>query len=215
MTIPQPPSGAESFDCAFDATTNNLAITYNEHNGPYYVAIYSSPYNGQPSIYSDLNMRYVKYAAYDAAGDLFVDGQDERYCECRIFELPKNSSKLIELQRNSQLTAGPLQWDGQHMTMVVQSVIYRFSVSGRSVTVVGKTAYERAATSDFFTIQGNTAIGRAMHRGNSGKRFLGFWHYPHGRKPIRGNSSIWDARGKRRRNLCRSRIRCSVALAHS
>lgn len=185
VTIPEPSSG-ESFDCAFDSSTNDLAITYNEDNGPYYVSIYKSPYDGGPSNYTDSNLRYIKYAAYDADGDLFVDGQDENGCECRLFELPKGASNFIELQRNYQLTAGPLQWDGQYMTMAVQSVLYRFTVSGSSVTVVGKTAYQKVTSGDAFAIRGNTAMGWVLHKGVAGKfRHIGFWRYPKGTKPFR------------------------------
>ena len=93
-TIKKPPSSPVSVDCAFDPTTDDLAITYDKYLGQRYVAIYSEPYDGSPTIHADTGMKAVKYAAYDADGDLFVDGQRVDGCECLLDELPKGSSEL-------------------------------------------------------------------------------------------------------------------------
>lgn len=184
LTIAQPPS-AETFDCAFDPTTNNLAITYNGGSDNSWVSVYSSPYDGSPTEYSDPGMTYIQWAAYDATGDLFVDGENASGGEILVDELPKGSSSFIELKPNQELAPiGPLQWDGRYLTMTVQNVIYRFTVSGSGLKVIGKTAYDHLPESDTFTILGSTAFGRGLHDGRSGGRHLGFWRYPNGRKPF-------------------------------
>lgn len=186
-TIPQPGS-VQSLDCAFDPTTDDLAITYYNdfYDNSNYVALYKKPYNHRPKKYRDKGMIFMAHAAYDANGDLFVDGEDSHYCSCLIDELAKGSDKLTELQENPELGPGLLRWDGQYMTVTPTNAIYRFTVSGSTVTVVGKTLYDKVTNPDGFAIQGNTAMGWVLHRGVKGKeRHVGFWRYPYGQKPFK------------------------------
>ena len=177
----------ETQDCAFDPVTDDLAITYWDDNPSLHswVSIYKPPYDGTPTEYSDAGMPFMLYDAYDASGDLFVDGQDTLGCECLYDELPKGSKTFIEFE-DSQLGAGSLRWDGQYMTVTWPNVIYRFTVSGSMLTVVGKTAYEDVTRDDGFNMHGNTAMGWALHKGLQGKgRHIGFWHYPNGDEPFK------------------------------
>jgi len=188
VTIAQPPS-AETIDCALDPATNDLAITYSvAGSNDNWVAVYKSPYNGSPKAYSDPGMAYMQFAGYDADGDLFIDGESSPSgCECLVDELAKGSGKLIELQKNEALApVGPLSWDGQYMTMTVENVIDRFTVSGSTVTVVGKTSYNDVTSGDSFAFQGSTAIGRVLYKGADRKlRHIGFWQYPNGQNPFK------------------------------
>lgn len=188
-TIPEPGThSVSSIDCAFDPTTDDLAITYNDdiYDGRNWVALYKKPYNHRPKKYRDKGMIFIDHAAYDANGDLFIDGEDGRYCSCLIDEIAKGSDKLTELQENPELGAGSLRWDGQYMTMTPTSTINRFTVSGSTVTVVGKTLYDKVTNPEGFAIQGNTAMGWVLHKGVKGKeRHIGFWRYPYGQKPFK------------------------------
>jgi hypothetical protein len=72
------------------------------------------------------------------------------------------------------------------MTMTIRDVIYRFAVSGSSVSVVGKTRVKDAPIDADFAIQSGMAVGRASKVGNGQRngRWLGLWAYPTGGKPV-------------------------------
>jgi hypothetical protein len=170
-------------DCAFDPTTGNAAgsLWNEEECCEPVVAVYKSPSN--PVLYSDPNMAWASFLAYDNTGNLFFDGVGVNY-QYMLDELPKGSSKPIELAINKQI--GPmlsLAWDGEYITVMDSSTIYRLSVSGSTATVVGHTTLEKLPKghySNAYEIVDGVVIGIAKYGRGS---YLALWHYPSGGKP--------------------------------
>ena len=96
---------------------------------------------------------------------------------------------LVELRRRSKTfesiavsqaidTPGQVQWDGKDLAIgdsgLAPSVAYRFSISGRKATEVGRKTLDGTTSVRQFWIAGDTLVGPDF-RGNAG-----FWRYPAG-----------------------------------
>ncbi len=177
----------DPFACSVDPTTGNLAVTeYGHLNSiPDSVAIFSSP-SSLPTQYFNPLFIYV-YCAYDARGNLFVDGYDDRRT-FKIVELPKGSSNFekIVLDKKFQI-AGNLAWDGSHMALSNgRKMIYRLLFSGTRGRTVGSTAIDRVKYHlRLFSFQGGMVIvPNVTHEGSIfGKGTPQFYDYPAGGKP--------------------------------
>jgi hypothetical protein len=187
----EPPTGYYSSDAAFDPTTNNIAVTVAEDGerskgGAVYV--YTS-LSGTPTKYV-LSVLAPSFLGYDGQGNLFVDGADISDGEWTLMELPKGGSTFTTITLNQAFKSmSGIQWDGQYITLTDRTTIYRLQISGSTGAVVGGTSL-KGAFSDLgnfhnFWIQGSTVIGPASVPGQQNSKYLGFWDYPQGGKPIR------------------------------
>ena len=148
----------ESYDGAFDPTTNNIALTVGPigHFGGY-VAVYRTPWS-RPTKYRDPHFDYLSYLGYDGQGNLFVDGLGKGGVSL-LAELPKGSSTFTDITLNKPLRElGTIQWDGTYITVQNRKAIYRLQVSGSSGTIEGKTPL-KGAFGTGFCIHGDTVIG--------------------------------------------------------
>ena len=172
-------------DCAFDPTNGNIAASLSSDHHQPILNIFSPSSKGVS--YSDPDMDAAWFVAYDANGNLFVDG-DGRTSGWLLDELPKGSNALVELSLSKQI--GPmlsLQWDGAYMTVMDSTTIYRFSVSGSNATVIGETTLNEVEKGHFNTayeIAGDTVIGIA-HEGKGKGQSLALWRYPKGGNPYK------------------------------
>jgi hypothetical protein len=129
--------GQNPISCAVDPKSGNLAVTNQtgyDHQGT--VAIYEHA-SGSPQLYNDSrNIYWFYYCAYDASGDLFVDGTQFPYSfpvgQFQYAELPEGTSTFTNLTLQPSKTikwAGGIQWDGAYMTLANpdKGVIYRLS----------------------------------------------------------------------------------------
>jgi hypothetical protein len=176
-----------SFDVAGDPTSSNIAISMNrlQSQAPGgYVAVWASPTRGASTFWAQ-SFATLQYMAYDASGNLFLDGIPYTGGGSLLAECPKNQSTFVNLSFPKSLqTYGSLEWDGKYMTMASGDKIYRFTVSGSKVHVVGTTHVDGAlisATSKS-RIEGDTLIGAAA--GTAGAAYVGLWQYPQGGKPL-------------------------------
>jgi len=179
-----PPSDNGSFDCALDPGTNSIAMTITTQDEKQLIEVYSSP-SSNPTSYSISQLRYLEYAGYDGAGNLFVDG--ETGSGYGLAELPKGGNEFVMLSTGSVVPDGALAWDGQHMTMATFQDIYQFEVSGSSISVIGKTVLKGASVGlPRLAIEGDRLIGAARNRSSHEKhtKWLGIWSYPEGGKPL-------------------------------
>jgi hypothetical protein len=150
------------YACAIDPATGNLAVT-DEHPNAHYeshatVDVYApDQYKGQGSIYGGHNTFSEAYFdAYDAKGNLFVDGTScfASYCYYgagppALFELPKGSSGFEELTIHGATLKNPTGLDWVNPTLLLTDarqksetpVGYKLSVSGSSATVVASLSY--------------------------------------------------------------------------
>jgi hypothetical protein len=187
--------------CAVDPTTGNLAvIDYHQTKGNGGVLIYSGA-TGTPTKYTNSKMVWYGYCAYDAGGNLYIDGENASTGNYQLAKLPKGKKRftLISLSKRveSELFAiGGVQWDGTDIVIGngrtgsrhVQFSVYRVHVNGSVGQVVGETQLKGAHTvRDFqFSIQGNTIISPfGSHPGDdharAGSALLGLWTYPQGK----------------------------------
>lgn len=179
--------------CSVDPTTGNLAVANPDGMGSQYfhgsVAVYQNA-QGSPTIYTDPDIYWYTYCAYDDNGNLFVDGDIPE--GNGLAELPKGGSALETISGGVN-AGGALEWDGTYLTAVAvlsqghhgPVTVERINVSGTTGTVVGKTSLYNTGKIDRrpsfvgqYWIQGSTIVG-AINK----KQMLGFWHYPAGGKP--------------------------------
>jgi hypothetical protein len=129
--------GANS--CSIDPTTGNLAVASIGDGG---VWVFKDA-KGKPSKYK--NSRFFGYygCAYDAKGNLFINGMTRLGSGNFIFpELHKGGSKLKIVKLNQYIGyPGAIQWDGKYIAVGDQTApaIYQFAINGREGSKVGTT----------------------------------------------------------------------------
>jgi hypothetical protein len=166
--------------CAVDPTTGNLAVTTLAFGSSGNVAVCPNA-QGTPSTYTDPNIYYYYFCAYDTRGNLFVDGQSYG-SSFEIAELPKGSSTFTSITVNQSLNwPGGLQWDGKYLVVGDQDAadVYEFAISGSSGTLEGTTPINGADDVHQFWIHGHAIVG-----GDHSDSEVQFWPYPLG-----GNST--------------------------
>jgi hypothetical protein len=176
------PYGFYPFDCAFDPSTDDIAITVDTVGAPGgYVAVYQTP-TSSPTTYSlPTGMRKASYLGYDSLGDLFIDGSGKTSAYV-LAELPKGGLTFTNVTLNPQLKQmWAIQWDGTYITVAGPHVISRLQISGSGGTIVGTTTLSGACADDkgSLWIQGAVVIGPHVSPRHNG-RYLGFWNYPAG-----------------------------------
>jgi len=172
--------------CAVDPKSGDLALVSNGG-----LAIYPEA-GGTPTTYLDESFQTMRYAGYDDAHNLFIDG-DAVGGGFALAELPSGSNQIIDLSISGPFRgAGAVQWDGSNMTVETLSfgvgrhgpaLIYRLQISGSSATIVGTTelvSSKNRYNGGQFWIQGNRVIGPDKS-GNA----ISFWNYPAGGKPTK------------------------------
>jgi hypothetical protein len=131
--------------CSVDPTTGNLAVA--DFWGPSEVignvAVYPKA-SGTPTSYSNPNIFYDYYCAYDDKGNLFVDGETEGSV-FGLGELAKggNTLNFVNIDQTIYLPGG-VQWDGKYLAVGDQvavkhnftSTIYQMSINGSQATTV-------------------------------------------------------------------------------
>jgi hypothetical protein len=97
--------------CAVDPTTGNLAVTSYNHS----VSLYKGA-TGTPTSYSAPFS--ALFATYDAGGNLFISGPENRG-DLVVGELPSGgkSFESVTLDRPSRFPSGGLQWYGNHLVL--------------------------------------------------------------------------------------------------
>jgi hypothetical protein len=125
--------------CSVDPKTGNLAVA--DFWGPTErignVEVYPRA-SGTPTTYSNPNIYYYYYCAYDGEGNLFVDGETEGSV-FGLGELAKRGNTLAFINVDETIyLPGGVQWDGKYLAVGDQvavkhgftSTIYQFSISG-------------------------------------------------------------------------------------
>ena len=168
--------GIESQGCSVDPVTGKLAVV---------------------SGYGILIFRYTKVGwhlpavrtppframscAYDDQGNLFVDGLVQSSPTLQLAELPMGSKTFASFDVNQQVhAAGSVQWDGAHIAVTdskaTPTIIYRYSISGSSATLVGKTKLKGGAeVGETWIYKGHVIAAVFSH--NQG---VSIWKYPAG-----------------------------------
>ncbi len=169
-----------AYDSAFDPTSDAVAITGNMEFGNGHVYIYQTT-TSNPVKYSVPNIQYLEFIGYDAQGNLFVDGQGTKINSV-LAELPKGGNAFADLTVDGALkNMNSIQWDGNYITVVDGSSIYRLQISGSTATIVGQTKLINVSGGlGEFWIQGSTVIAPYISDRPHNGRWVGFWNYPAG-----------------------------------
>jgi hypothetical protein len=178
-------SGYYPAGCAIDPTTGNLAVANIASTTPGdegNVAIFPAGH-GSPIYYTPANIARDYFCAYDANGNLYVDGQSGPSTGFGFAELPNGSAGFTSVTLDRSISfPGAVQWDGRHVAIGDQSanVIYQVKVSGSNGTVLRTTTLGGASDVIQFW-----KLGRKVVAADSGLAFVGFWKYPAGGSPVR------------------------------
>jgi hypothetical protein len=184
--------------CSVDPTTGNLAVA--DFWGPSEVignvAVFPKA-NGPPTSYSNSNIFYDYFCAYDDKGNLFVDGETEGSV-FGLGELAKGGSTLnfITIDQTIYLPGG-VMWDGKYLAVGDQvavkhnftSTIYQMSINGSQATTVNTMILTGSNEVAQFWIPrihdgAKRKFGdRLIGPNQDGKDTL-FWDYPSGGNPI-------------------------------
>lgn len=191
MYNPDSPGG-----CSVDPTTESIAVAAPFSSNSVVIWPYNPKRGWRLSrLYTDPNMQGTAYCAYDAQGNLFIDGYTYKGAFI-LAELPKGSSTFttITLDR-SIVRPGAMQWYGKYLAIeddnqskVSPAVISRFAISGSSGHRVGVTKLMLGVANGQFLIIGRVIV-IGPERYNSGAWGLGFWHFPSGGAPFKTMST--------------------------
>ena len=190
--------GAAQF-CAVDPTTGNLAVSGGASH-KYGVAIYTNA-KGSPRIYveGDRNARYGS-CTYDDKGDLFVEvTAGSSHGTSNLVELPNGGTQVrnITWSETRRPRPGSIQWDGKYLAAESPqsgsepATIFRYSISGRQATFVGKIALAGAGSPIGFWIHGAQVVVLNQGLSGSGAAAVVLYDYPGGDEP---RQIIEDAR---------------------
>jgi DNA-binding beta-propeller fold protein YncE len=173
--------------CAVDPLTRNLAVANLDDQGsdPGSVSIYEKA-RGRAHLYSDPNVYFVSFVAYDGEGNLFVDGSAQTWPQFRLAELPRGARKFKDLT----LSGGRIKTPGgmvYHRGVLAiadqrRSIIYQTS-SGR---ITGRTQLQGACyVTQFVTIDKRAIVANTCGSARNPTGNVLIYDYPRGGSPIK------------------------------
>lgn len=172
--------------CSVDPTSGDLAVADYAGNpslGPGAITIFSNG-KGMGKSYQDPGINEYFFCAYDAKGNLYLDGTNVGTSQARFAEMPHGSTSFTNITLDKDVGKYPLgvQWDGKYVALQGSTrALYRIAVSGSSGHVVQTTIF-KGDHSDLvsqFTIAGRTIV---IPYGTDRRkvRKVGLWPYPDG-----------------------------------
>lgn len=188
-----------TYACAINAINGDLAVVnYCLQNAGYVctdrggagsIMIYKKS-KRLPERYRDFPHIFTMYfGAYDAAGNLFVDGVSDADA-FSLAELPHGADKMKNLTVDRTIYyPGGVQWDGTHLDVGDQqagdkltSSIHQIQVTGNQASVVSTTILGGSFQVGGFWLDGASVIGADFRARSSDVRV---WEYPTGGKTKR------------------------------
>jgi hypothetical protein len=172
--------------CSVDPKTGDLAVTNLPPDaGSGSVSVYRHA-QGTAKTYRIANFAFYYFPGYDASGNLFVDGTDDR-ANFLFAELAARTKKFfaVTLDHTFNFPAA-VQWDGTHLAVGDQvslngpSTVYEFSISGTAGTQVGATSLGASCDVIQFFIQGATLVAPNLCSPN-----VMYFDYPAGGSPTK------------------------------
>lgn len=184
-TLAVPGGNVDPIGCSVDATTGNLAVT-SWYGGVYvYPQATGTPKNYTAHWYEDAN------CAYDASGNLYIDGAVEfrgEYWRAALWELPAHGNAIKRLHYHPAIDfkfgyAAGIQWDGAHISFgnLAGFTVYR-TQQRRDVLRTTQTLRFDLPNAEIrqFWIRGKTLIAPFYTSGGGG---VAFFNYPAGSEP--------------------------------
>lgn len=174
--------------CAVDPATGNLAVTdMNGESNIGGVLIYANA-QGTPKVYSDSGLVIAYFCAYDANGNLFVDGLDKNYAFV-LFELPAGGTNFEQITVSGTIDfPGGVAWDGQYLAVADQayqggrtSAIDDLSISGSTATIAATVPLNKSCDVMQFALVGGSSIAAP----DACRDNVSDYAYPGGGDPIK------------------------------
>jgi hypothetical protein len=178
--------------CSVDPVSGNLAVSGGGSSRGVGVNIFSRA-RGKPLFIRIPGMVFDDFCAYDARGDLFVDGEKSfSHRGPALAELPKGSKTFEDIKLDAAIDpGGGVQWDGEHVAVGAYfepksqhtPAIYQFAVHGGSGKKVGTTTLGDPAYTTSFQfdiLAGSVVIPNWPH---SGRDDVLVYRYPAGGSP--------------------------------
>jgi hypothetical protein len=182
--------------CSIDPVTGNLAVSGGGSSRGVGVDIFKHA-RGKPTFVKATGIVFDQFCAYDATGNLFIDGESDFSGTPALDELPAGGSKFVPIKLNATVSyEGAIQWDGKHIAIGAYEqesgskstpVIYQFAVKGTKgkrvgTTVLGSPAY---IVLQFYILRGTTIVPNWYFQStdNERKNVL-FYNYPQGGSPV-------------------------------
>lgn len=181
-----PPGIFGPVGCAIDPTSGDLAVTTNFSG----VLVYTHA-AGTPMIYHDSDFDHYNYCAYDANGNLYVDGSYGSASSFRfkLATLPKRAKAMVTLGLHVRPNdPGGVAWDGKYVDVsdAYNPIIYQYVVAGSAAREahlihLGHRAYDVLQ----FTIYQSQLIAPNNPCGSfrKGPNAVLIYPYPGGGKP--------------------------------
>jgi hypothetical protein len=174
-------------DCAVDPTTGDLAVLGQDAGSGTdgYVKIWRGA-QGKPAIYP---IGFEPTAcAYDASGNLFVDGFVGSTVVFDLAELVMGAKSFdsVRLTRGGDFYPGGLAWDGTYLDVVTQgraprASLFRVAVTRSRGHVVDVVLLNGLYVTALIAIDGKTIAGTSGQDGH----IVSMWPYPSGGKPTK------------------------------
>jgi hypothetical protein len=125
------------------------------------------------------------FCGYDAAGNLFVDGQyGEHSTDFAFAELPKGGNSLVPVALKHRFQhAGAVQWDGQYVAVGddVAQEIYRFAIKRSRAILKGTTSLRNNSYGYQWWIDRKRVVSTNTFFNGSGAHFnVLYYNYPLG-----------------------------------
>ncbi|HTU82856.1 MAG TPA: hypothetical protein VMF61_12040 [Candidatus Acidoferrales bacterium] len=172
--------------CAVDPLTGNLVVTnFPLLSGAGNVVTYvHARGSAQPLAHSSVGIPY--FAAYDAKGNLWVDGMDSHAQYFQFGELPAGRKKWRAVTLPHRVAfPGAVQWVGDELVVGDQvnldgpSAIYEFSLRNGRATLVGTTPLRNSCDVLQFQVDGGTVVAS-----NTCEKAVLYFDFPRGGKSI-------------------------------
>ena len=199
--------GARPLGCAIDPENGALAVTSYAGQSPSEsgnVVIYHLGSTAAPGVYTDPDLFFYDFCAYDGRGDLFVDGQGVDL-QPLIAELPRGGTALTTLTLQGLPKSfgyvGALAWDGKYLALgdFDHDVIYQLKVSGTTASVVRSTHLLHGDHVEQFSIARpglrEQVQGSLLIAPSTVQKTVFFYRYPGGGKALRAITGLDGAFG--------------------
>ncbi|MGB8909563.1 MAG: hypothetical protein WCC84_12540 [Candidatus Cybelea sp.] len=173
-----PHTGRITTGCAVDPTTGDLAVLtgFYEGSAPSHIDVWAGAHEGKPVSYP---ITFSPIAcAYDASGNLFVDGYVGSTVFFELVELPKDSNSIKNIKTGLYDFPGGVQWDGEYLAVFSGPVLYRMSVSGSAAHIVSRYRPRKVYPGTPLAIADGSMVAESGGYGDD----VSLWQYPGGGK---------------------------------
>ena len=143
------------FACSVDRKTGNLAVTaWRGGSGPGYLNIFKKA-KGTATTLTDSSFVYMNFVAYDAKGNLFIDGTGPNN-KFEYTELKSGATKFSSVSLKQVSSPGGVQFDGKNIAVGDATAAKIYATSGKNVE--GTTTLTGAGGVNDFFIDGGSVI---------------------------------------------------------